>query len=101
MSRQLASPATIAILAALLGYTWAQRPSAGADAAAPDNGFPVAVVDLAKVFNGYQKLAERREDHQREVQKVEETAKSRFVELNRLKEELKKFKEGSADQKQA
>lgn len=107
MRRVSSSPVVIAVLASLLGYSWAQAPGLrGADEPAkPDAGakpdFPVAVVDLSRVFNGYKQLAERKEEQQRQFLKADESMKARVEELKRLQEEAKAFKEGSADQKRA
>lgn len=99
MGRQVASPIVVAVLAALLGYTWAQGPGLrGADDAKPPN-FPVAVVDMGKVFNGFKQLSERKEELQRQNQKVEEQIKTRVEELTQLQEEAKGHKEGSPEHK--
>jgi Sec-independent protein translocase protein TatA len=100
MRRFNAWPAAVAVLSGLLGYTWAQSRGIGNGVdEKPDERLPVAVVDMAKVFNGFRGLAERREEYQRHVKDAEESARNRVAEFNRLKEELKNFKEGTADHK--
>lgn len=99
MTQRLSNPIVVAILAGLLGYTWAHGPALrGADQDQPA-AFPVAVVDMAKVLNGYKPLNERKEEQQKLFQKAEEAAKGRVDEVKRLEEELKGIKPGSAEHK--
>lgn len=99
MRQQLIHPAIVALLAGLLGYTWAQRPTAGDEAGKRPEDLRIGVVDLGKVFLGYQRLGERREEHARETQKVDAALKELFAEIGRLKDDLKRAKEGSAEQR--
>ncbi|MSR60104.1 MAG: OmpH family outer membrane protein [Planctomycetaceae bacterium] len=99
MRRQVSSPIVVAVLAALLGYSWAQRPGLHGDDEVNAPAFPVAVIDLGKVFKGYKPFAERQAEMQREIQKAEETAKEMVAEARKLQEELKGVKPGSADHK--
>lgn len=99
MTQRLSNPIVVAILAGLLGYTWAHGPALrGADTDQPP-AFPVAVVDMAKVLNGYKQLNERKEEQQKLFQKAEESARGRVEEGKRLEEELKAAKPGSAEHK--
>jgi Skp family chaperone for outer membrane proteins len=100
MAQRYSNPIVVAILAALLGYTWAQQAPGlrGADTNQPER-FPVAVVDMARVLNSYKQLTERKEEQQREFQKAEEAAKLKVEEGRRLQEELKGVKEGSGEHK--
>jgi len=98
MGRQFAQPIVVAVLAALLGYTWAQGPTVrGADDDKKDPSFPVAVVDFAKVMNGYKRLTERKDEIVRELEASQEKAKTLLAEAKRLQEEAKRHKEGSPD----
>jgi Skp family chaperone for outer membrane proteins len=100
MTQRLSNPIVVAILAGLLGYTWAQGQALrGADNEQQPPAFPVAVVDMARVLNGYKQLTERKEEQQKLFQKAEESAKQRVEEAKRLQEELKAAKEGSAEHK--
>ncbi|MGQ0637560.1 MAG: OmpH family outer membrane protein [Planctomycetaceae bacterium] len=86
-----------ALLAALLGYSWAQRSGTGDDAERKEAELPIAVVDLARVFQAYKPLTDRREEHAREVRKADEAVKGLMAEVARLNEDLKGVKEGSAE----
>jgi Skp family chaperone for outer membrane proteins len=97
MFRRFNNTCVIAVLAALLGYTWAQRPGAGDDSEHKAGNLPIRVVDLARVFQAYKPLTDRREEHAREVRKADEEAKGLLADLNRLNEDLKLKKEGSAE----
>lgn len=99
MTQRLSNPIVVAILAGLLGYTWAHGPALrGADNEQPP-AFPVAVVDMAKVLNGYKQLNERKEEQQKLFQKAEESARARVEEGKQLEAELKAAKPGSAEHK--
>ncbi|MFN0051320.1 MAG: OmpH family outer membrane protein [Planctomycetales bacterium] len=101
MKRQVASPIVIALLATLLGYSWGQKPALrGADDPRAAE-FPVAVVDMGKVLQGYKGLTEKKEELQRDYQKIEETVKERFEDIKRLQEEAKSLKPGTPDHKRA
>lgn len=101
MARHVSQPIVVAVLAALLGYSWAQGPTLRGADDAKNAPFPVAVVDINKVMNGYKRLAERREELVRDFQVNEETVKSRVAEMQSLAEEVKRMKDGSEDQKKA
>jgi Skp family chaperone for outer membrane proteins len=97
MRHQVTSPIVVAVLAALLGYSWAQSSGVHGADESRTTGFPVAVVDISKVFSGFRRLTERKEEHQRQLQRAEEAAKSRVEEIKQLQGELKTHKEGSAE----
>jgi len=101
MARQVSQPIVVAVLAALLGYSWAQGPALRGADDGKNAQFPVAVVDINKVMNGYKRLGERKEELVRDFQSTEETVKARVAEMQQLVEEAKKLKEGSEEQKRA
>lgn len=97
MHKHVSNPIVVAVLAGLLGYTWAQRPVAEGDEDDGTPAFPAAVVDLGRIFKGYRQFTEKQAEIQQENQKADETAKSMVAEAQKLQEELKGFKPGSPD----
>lgn len=99
MHRHISSPVVVAILAALLGYTWAQRPGLHGDDEHTASALSTAVIDLSRVFDGYKPFLEKQAEMLQEFRKVEETVKEMAAEDQRLQEEFKKAQPGSPEQK--
>jgi Skp family chaperone for outer membrane proteins len=98
MDRNLAYAGVSVVLAALLGFSWGQ----GQGGLAADEPKPmthdVAVVDMVKVFEKHKGFLAKSEDFRRDGQEVQEELKRMFAAGNKLQEELKRAKPGSADQ---
>jgi Skp family chaperone for outer membrane proteins len=97
MRGQTSGTVTAVILALLLGYTWAQRPGVHGAEETREGNFPVALVDLGKVFKKYGVVVEQIEQLQAQFQKTEESAKALVVTIQKIQEELKRQKPGTPD----
>ncbi|HTI51693.1 MAG TPA: OmpH family outer membrane protein [Planctomycetaceae bacterium] len=97
MRSQTSGSVMAVILAILLGYSWAQGPGLRGAEEPRGGEFPVALVDLGKVFNKYKVVVERRDELQAKYQQAIESGKSLVTEIQQLQEELKKHKPGTAE----
>lgn len=98
LARYAISVAGVFLLAlAALAVCFGAEPPAPAGPADPPAplGFKVAVVDLADVFDRYQKSEVLEKDINRQRDEYEKQAVDRRTEINRLNEELKQLKETS------
>jgi len=98
MDRNMIYAGASVILAGLLGFSWARGGGTlnaeESRAAAPQE---IAVVDLAKVFAGYKAFQSDNEELKREVQHVQEESRAMLATGNKLGEELKLHKQGTAE----
>lgn len=65
---------------------------------AQDKSFPIAVVNLDKVFNGYKKHAERLQPIREGAKELDEAVQIRQVEMETTANQLRKAMPGSPDQ---
>lgn len=79
-----------------LGSAWGQNKKG---AAADDGPHRIALIDMAHVFNEYDKMKELKEDLGAEFKDAELKAKSYLENIKKLQEELTQFKDGSAEHK--
>jgi Skp family chaperone for outer membrane proteins len=87
------------VLAGLLGFTWAKGGNTlnADEARAAGAAQEIAVVDLSKVFAGHKAFLDESADLQREVERAKEDSKAMLSAGNRLGEELKLHKQGTAE----
>jgi len=98
MDRNMIYAGASVILAGLLGFSWAREGGAlNADESKPAAPQEIAVVDLAKVFAGYKAFQNDNEELKREVQHVQEETRAMLAAGNKLGEELKLHKQGTAE----
>lgn len=98
MPRQSAFAILSTVLALLLGYSWAQQPRATGQEDRPQK-LDIAVVDMAKLFNGEKDFVSRREELQRDVADAQKTFQEKQQALVQLQEEGRKAKPNSDEQK--
>jgi Skp family chaperone for outer membrane proteins len=97
MDRNMVYAGVSVVLAGLLGFSWAQgRAALNADEPKLLAG-EIAVVDMAKVFDGHKKLTARREVVRREAQDANDTFAAMGQAGKKLQDELKLHKPGSAE----
>lgn len=97
MDRNMLYAGVSVVLAGLLGFSWAQgRGAVSADEPRLQAG-EIAVVDMAKVFDGHKSLTDKRAVVRREAQDANDTAAAMLQAGKKLQEELKIHKPGSAE----
>jgi len=72
---------------------------ASAQNAQPAQSIPhkVGLIDMARVFREYTKFSVLRDDLRAELRKSDEKAKSMALQINKVREEMKQFKQGSPE----
>jgi len=97
MDRNMLYAGFAVVLAGLLGFSWAQG-RAVVNADEPRLlASEIAVVDMAKVFDGHRSLTDKRAVVRREAQDANDTATAMVQAGKKLQEELKIHKPGSAE----
>jgi Skp family chaperone for outer membrane proteins len=97
MDRNMVYAGVSVVLAGLLGFSWAQgRGALNADEPKLLAG-EIAVVDMAKVFDGHKILTAKREQVRREAQDAQEKFNALAQAGTKLQNELKMHKPGSAE----
>jgi Skp family chaperone for outer membrane proteins len=97
MDRNMAYAGVSVVLAGMLGFSWAQGRGAVIAEEPRLLAGEIAVVDMAKVFDGHKKLTDRREKVRREAQDAQETFAAMGQAGKKLQDELTRHKPGSAD----
>ena len=97
MTRQLSSSVVVAVLAALLGYSWAQRPSLGGADGSRQASCPVAVVNVEKLFREFQELNRRMAVQRERTTALQNDIKHRKKELEELAEALSRIPDGTGE----
>src|SRR5438477_5508988 len=97
MDRNMAYAGVSVVLAGLLGFSWAQgRGAINADEPKLVAG-EIAVVDMAKVFDGHKILTAKREEVRREAKDANDTFNAMGQAGKKLQDELTRQKPGSAE----
>ncbi len=97
MDRNMVYAGVSVVLAGLLGFSWAQgRGAIHADEPKLLTG-EIAVVDMAKVFDGHKTLTAKREQIRREAKDANDTFNAMGQAGKKLQDELKLHKPGSAE----
>jgi len=97
MDRHMMYAGVSVVLAGLLGFSWA-RGGAALNADEPKvNDRDIAVVDINKIFASHKGLQAKNEELKREAEAAQEKGKAFLVAGNRLQEDLKRQKPGTAE----
>ena len=97
MDRHMMYAGVSVVLAGLLGFSWA-RGGGALNADEPKaNDRDIAVVDMNKVFASHKALIAKNEELKRDAEAAQEKGKAFLVAGNRLQEELKNHKQGTAE----
>ena len=70
-------------------------------AQAPSGGHRIGLIDMAHVFQNYEKFSALRDGLQAEIEKSDAEAKVMVERLQKMQEEIKKFDTGSSQYEQA
>jgi len=86
----------LAVMSVSLVGFWAGV-QAQTGATAPTVTHKVGLIDMARVFREYTKFSVLREDLKGEISQSDEKAKSMALQINKLRDEMKQFKQGSPE----